>query len=524
MHVITIPRRLDEARSEEARERRQTAERRERYGKYNCPDAFVDICWEFSPADAHSATSAPPPWETYEKIVSHLREQPLPLDDERSLKVYQGVRGSLLKALTKKQYAAALADAAHFIQSPRAGDGISAAMLLSALTRTLLPLRLHLSSPDERRLAGEVATLLVPAYERALTELSDAAKKSRLHIDKHGAAYALARAEFCLGSAYEFAAFVTQDPAEKKRLLSKAFAVYARVATQVTEGGYWTSPSAYWVNSIGAFIAASRVAVTDAERLELARHTTRAMSTALRRVTSAERAAANTRLYAAHYNSFSSFRVNGYLYNDVPPGSPRPTSLFGKPPTYISDGKTPDGKTRPMPTRLGHTWINQAILAIWEDCESADARRAAVDTLMGLYAVGKDSGDTYKGAIAMLMLELYAQSGDEHWLRDAPAYLRAGGDSLPASEWKKLAAQARQRRAELVAQLDDPSLCRDADGLVIRWRGDLITDRRMCATVRDLIARHPMVSERRPSRLGAEYGTERYVWERESVRRSASKS
>jgi hypothetical protein len=63
--------------------------------------------------------------------------------------------------------------------------------------------------------------------------------------------------------------------------------------------------------------------------------------------------------------------------------------------------------------------------------------------------------------------------------------------------------------------LDDPELCRDADGLVILLQGDLITDQRACAKVREFMARYPLVSERRPSRLGAEGGTERYIWERE---------
>jgi hypothetical protein len=223
MYVLTIPRRLQEDRADEADRKWREAWSRENYGQYHCPDSFVDICWEFDPAEAHSALSAPPPWDTYKRIVEHLREQPLPLDDERSLEVYKGVRRGLLKEpLTRRQYAAVLADAARFIQSPRAGDGLSAAMLLGGLTQTLIPARLHLSSPDERRRAGEVAALLVPAYERALAELSDAAQEDRLQIDKRGAAYTLARAEFCLGSAYEFAASVAQDPAEKERLRARA--------------------------------------------------------------------------------------------------------------------------------------------------------------------------------------------------------------------------------------------------------------------------------------------------------------
>jgi hypothetical protein len=228
-------------------------ENRQYYGKRYCPDAFVDICWEF-----FSESGAPSPsWETYKRIVEHLREKPLPLDDERSRKVYQGVRQSLTsKPLTDGQHAAVLADAAHFIQSPKAGDGVSAAVLLGALARNLLPVHRHLSSPDERWLAGEVASLLVPAFERALAELSDAAKEARLRIDAHDAAFALARAELCLGSAYEFAAFVEQDPAEKKRLFAEAFAVYARRATE----------SRPWFLQMKAGVAGSRVAATDGQR------------------------------------------------------------------------------------------------------------------------------------------------------------------------------------------------------------------------------------------------------------------
>jgi hypothetical protein len=91
--------------------------------------------------------------------------------------------------------------------------------------------------------------------------------------------------------------------------------------------------------------------------------------------------------------------------------------------------------------------------------------------LLGLYAEGHVAY-TSKGAVAMLLLELYVRSGDEHWLRAAPEYLRAGGDALPAGEWQKLAEQARQRRAEFLAQPDDPNVCRDADGLPIRLEGD----------------------------------------------------
>jgi hypothetical protein len=223
MYVLTIPRRMEEKRADEADRRWREARSRENYGKNHCPDSFVDICWEFNPADAHSALDAPPPWDTYKRIVEHLREQPLPLDDERGREVYTGVRRGLLREpLTRRQQNTVLADAKRFLESPRAGDGLSAAMLLGGLTQTLLPVRLHLSTPDERRLAGEVAALLVPAYERALAELSDAAQEDRLQIDKRGAAYTLARAEFCLGSAYEFAASVAQDPAEKERLRARS--------------------------------------------------------------------------------------------------------------------------------------------------------------------------------------------------------------------------------------------------------------------------------------------------------------
>jgi hypothetical protein len=421
----------------------------------------------------------------------------------------------LSEPLPERRYATVLADAARFLESRKTGDGLSAAMLLSALTQTLLPARLHLSTPDERRLAGKVAALLVPAFERALAELSDAAKQERLQIDDHGAAYTLARAELCLGSAYEFAAFVEENPAEKKRLFTKALAVYARAASEVTEGDYWTNLRGYWINPIGAFVAASRVAASDEERLELARRTMAAMSAALRRISPAQRAATGAiGLYDEYYNPFSSFRVNGYLYNDVPPGSPHPPSLFGGLATYTSVWKTPDGKTLAMPTRLAQTWINQAILAVWEDCESAEARRAAVDTLIALYAARRDAGDTYKGAIARLMLELYTRSGDEHWLGAAPEYMRAGGDALPAGEWKKLVEKARRRRAELAAQLDAPNVCRDSDGLVIRRRdADLITQPAECAATRVFITQYPMASERRPALLGVEYGSERQVLE-----------
>jgi hypothetical protein len=121
------------------------------------------------------------------------------------------------------------------------------------------------------------------------------------------------------------------------------------------------------------------------------------------------------------------------------------------------------------------------------------------------------------------MLELYIRSGDGHWLSAAPDYLRAGGDPLSADEWKDLAEQARQQRAGYLTQLDDPNLCRDADGLVIRLRGftDLITDPQKCAEAREFITRYPMVSEKRPAYLGAEYGSERYVWERMSSARPA---
>jgi hypothetical protein len=495
MYVITIPRRMEEARSEDAGKRWREAQSRERYGMRNCPDAFVDICWEFDPAEAHQALSAPPPWETYERIVEHLRKQPLPLDDTRSREVYKGVRRSLLKeALAERQYAAVLADAARFIESRRAGDGVSAAMLMSALTQTLLPVRLHLSSPDERERVGEVAALLVPAIERAWADLSDAAKEDRLRIDDHGAAYALARAESCLGSAYEFAAFVAQDPAEKERLRAKAFAVYSRLATQATEGR-----NAYRALSIGAFIAASRTAASDAERLELYRRMTTTMSASP---------------FHGAYGAFFTFRVNYFLYDDVPPALPRQPSLFGKLAAYTSVGKASDGKMRPHQTWLAQTWMNQVILAVWEDCESAEARRAAVDSLIGLYATRKDAGDAYKGAIARLMLELHVRSGDMHWLLAGPGTLRAGGDSLPAAVWKKLAERSRLRRAELLAQLNDPNVCRDSDGLVIRRQdADLITEPAECAAAHAFVVQYPMASESRPSRLGAEYGNERALLE-----------
>jgi hypothetical protein len=516
MYVVTIPRRMDEARSREAGERQQDMRRRERYGKSHCPDAFVDICWEFNPADAAQALSEPPPWETYERIVEHLRAQPMPLDDKRSPAVYQGLRRSLMKEnLVERRYAQVISDAARFLESSKPGDGLSAAMLLSALTQTLLPARIHLSTPDERRLGSEVAALLVPAFERALAELSDAAKHERLRIDDHGAAYTLARAELCLGSAYEYAAFVEENPAEKKRLLAKALAVYARAASEVKEGDYWRNPSAYWINPIGAFVAASRVAASDDERLELARRTVAAMSAALNRV-GPDRYAASGVVgpYDQYYIAFSSFRVSGYLYNDVPPATPHPPSLFGGLATYASVWKRSDGKTFPVQARLAQTWINQAILAVWEDYESAEARRAALDTLIGLYAVRRNAGDAYKGAIARLMLELYTRSGDEHWLNAAPAYMRAGGDTLPAVEWKKLVEKARRRHAELVAQRKDPKVCRDSDGLVIRRRdADLITKPLECAATHAFITRHPLASEIRPALLGAKYGNERQVLE-----------
>jgi hypothetical protein len=174
-----------------------------------------------------------------------------------------------------------------------------------------------------------------------------------------------------------------------------------------------------------------------------------------------------------------------------------------------------------MPTRLAQTWINQAILAVWEDCESSEARRAAVDTLIGLYAARKDAGDAYKGAIARLMLELYTRSGDEHWLGSALEYMRAGGDTLPIDEWKKLAEQARRHRAELVAQLGDPNVCRDSDGLIIRRQdADLITKPEECAATRVFITQYPMVSEKRPALLGAEYGIERQFLETPRLRRA----
>ncbi|MDR2162308.1 MAG: hypothetical protein LBO77_09255 [Desulfovibrio sp.] len=484
-YVITIPDRIAEDRAREADRKWREASSRERYGRSNCPDAFVDICWEFDPEDAASALSAPPPWETYGRIVGHLREQPLPLDDERSRKVYQGVRRGLLQEpLTDRQYAAVLADAAHFIKSPKAGDGVSAAMLLSALTQTLLPARLHLSSPDEWKLAGRVAALLVPAYERALAELADAAKEARLRLDQHGDASALARAELCLASAYEFAAFVEQDPAEKERLFAKAFAVSVRGA----EGPNW-----YY--RIMAGMAGGRAAATDGERLELARRLTDAASLELRR-TSDRPALYDNMVFINMY--YLSFGVKYFLYQDVRPGS-----------AWAPFFRDPSPSNPPKQTPL-----NLAILEIWERCESADTRRAAVEALVGLYAVGRHAGHTPKGAVAALMLELYGRSGDERWLRAAPGYMRAGGDLLPAGEWKTLAEQARRRRAELVAQLDDPKLCRDADGLVIRRGGSgLITDQAECAGARELIARYPLAAERRSSWLGSEYGTERYIWE-----------
>jgi hypothetical protein len=478
VYVVTIPQRLQAEQESGQRE----ALRREDYGARNCPEAFVDICWEFDPADASSAPSAPPPWETYQKIVAHLREQPLPLDDKRCLTVYQGMRRALRnEPLTKKQQATVLTDAAQLVQSPKAGDGVSAAMLLSALTSTLLPARLHLSSPDERQLAGEVAALLVPAYERALAELSEAAQEAHWGSD-----FSLALAEICLGSAYEFAAFVEQNPAEKKRLLAKAFAVYAR-----------TTEIPNWYIQIMAGMFGSRTAATDGERLELARRLTAALSLELRQ-DSGWPYIYDHELFTDFY--YFSFGVLFFLYEDARPGSEW-APFFRKP--------------SELP---GQTTLNLTILEIWENCESAEARRAAADILIGLYATGAPAGHTPKGAVAALLLEFYGRSGDGHWLRAAPGYLRAGGDSLSAGEWQELAEQARRQRAELVAQLDGPNLCRDADGLVIRLRGDLITDQRECAAAREFVARYPMVSEKRPSRLGAEYGTERYIWEHVSER------
>jgi hypothetical protein len=429
-----------------------------------------------------------------------LREQPLPLDDQRSLEVYKGVRRGLLKeSLTRRQYAAVLADAAHFLQSPRTGDGVSAAMLLSALTQSLLPARLHLSSPEERRLAGEAAALLVPACERALAELLGAAQEARLAIDRHGDAYTLGRAEFCLASAYEFAAFVEPDPAEKERLLAKAFIVY-NLATENYPG----------VFQIMAGRAGSLVAATDEERLQLARRLSAAIRAALQAVTPAQRAASGEPYLKPYLYGESDplfpFTVQSFLYDDA---QPRPHH-----PLYLLDGYPLDGRTF-----LRQTWLNRIILALWEDCESAEAGRAAVDILIGLYAARGQAGDAEKGAVAILMLQLYTRSGDEYWLSAAPGYLRGGGDPLTSGEWEKLAERARFRRAQLVAQLDDPDLCRDPDGLVIRLRnGDLITDQQGCEAAREFIASYPMVAETRPSLLGATYGTERFIWEHVSKR------
>jgi hypothetical protein len=495
-YVITLPQHLRAERAREEERIRQEALRREEYGKRNCPEGFADICWEFDPAEARAALSAPPPWETYKRIVEHLRERPLPLDDQRSLEVHKGVRRGLLREpLTRGQFAAVLADAEQFVPALRAGDGVSAAMLLSGLAQTLLPLRLHLSSPEERQRAGKVAALLVPACERALAELSDAAREARLRLDKHGDAYALARAELCLGSAYEFAAFTAQDPAEKERLRAEALAVYGRIAARVTEN---------YSSLLAALIAASRVAATDEQRLELARHTATALTAALQGVAPGQRAPSGALFLYGGYDPLFSLRVHYFMYDDVQPARfHRPFSLFGSYGTYSLDRET----------ELMQTWLNQAVLALWEDCASAEARHAVVDTLLDLYAAGAPAGHTPKGAVAMLLLELYTRSGDEHWLRAAPGYLRAGGDPLPAGEWKKLAGRARLRRAELVAQLDDPKLCRDAGGLVIRLRDDLITDQQKCAEAREFMARYLLVSERRPSRLGAAYGIERFLWE-----------
>jgi hypothetical protein len=90
--------------------------------------------------------------------------------------------------------------------------------------------------------------------------------------------------------------------------------------------------------------------------------------------------------------------------------------------------------------------LNAAIQEIWESCESTEGRRAVVGALLGLYAVKAHEKPTPRGAIAGLMLELHVRSSDEHWLRAAPGAMRAGGDRLPANEWKKLADQARLRR------------------------------------------------------------------------------
>jgi hypothetical protein len=499
-YVITIPDRIASDRADEADRRWRKQESLERYGRNNCPDAFVDICWEFDPSEASMALSAQPPWETYKRIVEHLRKQPLPLDDKRSLEVYKGVRRGLLNGLTRRQYAAALADAAYFVESAKAGDGVSAAMLLSALARTVLPARLHLSSPDEWKLAGQIASLLVPAYERTLAELSDAAQKAQgLQVDEHGPAYALARAEFCLASAYEFAAFIEQDPAEKAHLLAKAFAVYAR-ATERPSGGT-SEYFLYWSLPVKAAIAGSRVAATDEQRLELARRLKTTMNLELRR----DSGESWPGVY--HHTAGSrSLDMNYFLYDAVRPDS-RWLPLFLK----IDKSKLP------YPTLM-----NMAILEIRESCDSAEARRTVVEILLGMYdmyavkasSVKASTGYISKGAVAELLLELYVRSGEEHWLRSGPGYLRKAGDSLPASDWNALVKQARRQRTELLAQINAPNLCCDADSLVIRL-GDfgLITDQAECAWAHELIVQYPLASERRSSLLGSEYGTERYIWE-----------
>jgi hypothetical protein len=511
-HVIKTADRITEEfaekaaeRAEEAANKRRQEERVKNYGRDNCPDAFIDMCWEFYPAEAGMTGSAPPPWETYQKIVGHLREQPLPLDDERSLNVYKGVRRVLneltrqqyrvLNGLTRQQYAVVLADAARFINSPKAGDVVSAAILQSFLAQTMLSTGLHLSSPGEWKLAGQVASLLVPAYERALAELADQD------------ACTLALAEFYLASAYEFAAFVEQDPAEKARLAAQAFAVYAR-ATERTED------FPYWSLRLMAGIAGSRVAATDEERLELARRLTTTINLELRRDSSdswSDVYSRTVRYQTSIMSDFSDF----FLYDAVLPDSQWLPLFLG--------AVRPDSQWLPLfleidTSKLTHpTLLNMAILEIQENCGSAPARRAAVDILLGLYeyAVEAATGYIYEGAVAALLLELYVRSGDEHWLRAAPGYLRAGGDSLSANDWKELVKQARRQRAELLAQLDAPNLCRDADNLVIRWRGFLITDQEECGRARDLIDRYPLASEIGPAWLGAEYGTERYLLNRE---------
>jgi hypothetical protein len=475
-YVVSIPDRLQAAHAAKEDILRREAQSRERYGKHHCPEAFVDICWEFDPADASSALSAPPPWETYERIVEHLRKAPLPLDDERSRKVYRGMRRALRsEPLTEEQQAAVLADAARFIESSRAGDGLSAAMLLSALAQGLLPARFQHASPDALQRAGKIAALLVPAYARALAELSGGSKEAHW-----GSAFSIALAEICLGSAYEFAAFAERDPAEKKRLLAKAYAVYAR-ATE--------TPNVYIQIMAGMF--GSRAAATDGERLELVRRLTAALGPELRRG-SGWTSLHDPETFLDLYHL--SFGVQFFLYEAVRPGS-------GWVPFFREPSEQP-----------GQNTLNLTILEIWETCESAEARRAAAETLIGLYAAGASAGPPAQGAVAALLLELYGRSGDERWLRAAPGTLRAGGDPLPVGEWKKLAERTRRDRAERVAQLGDPKVCRDFDGIVIRLRRTLITDPRICAAAREHIARYPALSEKRPSPLGAEYGSERSIW------------